>query len=150
MNLNKVLLMGRLTRDVELRYTASQQAVGNFGLAINRRWMGSDGQQHEEVTFVDCEVWGRQAETMNQYLAKGKPVFIEGRLKLDQWEDKEGGKRSKIKVVVEDFRFIGSREESEGGAPRASGRSESRRVPAAAAAAPDGGHEPIPEDDIPF
>lgn len=105
-NMNKVLLMGNLTRDVELR-TAGASQVGKFGLAVNRKWVGGDGEKKEEVTFVDCEAWGKTAETMAKYLGKGRGVFIEGRLKLDQWDDKESGaKRSKLSVVVESFQFI--------------------------------------------
>ena len=108
-NLNRVFLMGNLTRDVELRHTSGNQAVANIGLAVNRRWKTPEGENREETTFVDCEAWGRTAEVMAQYLAKGRPVFIEGRLKLDQWE-KEGQKFSKLRVVVESFQFIDSRE----------------------------------------
>lgn len=109
-NFNKVFLMGNLTRDIELRHTPSNMAVAGFGLAVNRRYRTGDGDQREETTFVDCEAWGRQAEVMSQYLRKGRPVFVEGRLKLDQWEDRnDGSKRSKIKVVVEQFQFIDSR-----------------------------------------
>lgn len=105
-NMNKVLLMGNLTRDVELR-TAGASQVGKFGLAVNRKWVGSDGEKKEEVTFVDCEAWGKTAETMTKYLGKGRGVFIEGRLKLDQWQDKESGaNRTKLSVVVESFQFI--------------------------------------------
>lgn len=108
-NLNKVMLMGNLTRDVEVRHTGSNTAVGNFGLAVNRKYKTKDGDQKEEVTFVDCEAWGRTAEVMGQYLAKGRPVLIEGRLKLDEWEDKkDGSKRSKLRVVVENFQFVDS------------------------------------------
>ncbi len=106
---NKVMLMGNLTRDVEIRHTPSNMAVGNFGIAVNRKYKTQSGEQREEVTFVDCEAWGRTAEVMAQYLGRGRPVFIEGRLKLDQWEDKNGGgKRSKLSVVVENFQFINS------------------------------------------
>src|SRR6188508_3339676 len=108
-NYNKVLLMGRLTRDIELKYTPSNQAVANIGLAVNNRYKTKDGEDKEETTFVDCEAWGRTAEVLKQYLSKGRPVFIEGRLKLDQWQDKEGGNRSKLKVVVENFQFIDSK-----------------------------------------
>ncbi|RMH28370.1 MAG: single-stranded DNA-binding protein [Planctomycetota bacterium] len=115
-NLNKVLLMGNLTRDVEIRHTSGNSAVANFGLAVNRRYRTQSGEQREETTFIDCEAWGRTAEVMGQYLSKGRPVFIEGRLKLDQWEDKNGGgKRSKLSVVVESFQFIDSREGGGGG-----------------------------------
>ncbi|MDF1809526.1 MAG: single-stranded DNA-binding protein [Phycisphaerales bacterium] len=106
---NKVMLMGNLTRDVEIRHTSGNTAVGNFGLAVNRKFKTQSGDQREEVTFVDCEAWGRTAEVMSQYLGKGRSVFIEGRLKLDQWEDKNGGgKRSKLSVVVENFQFVDS------------------------------------------
>ena len=134
-NFNKVLLMGNLTRDIELKYTASNQAVANFGLAVNRRYKTNEGESREEVTFVDLEAWGRTAEVMKQYLTKGRPVFIEGRLKLDQWEDPQGQKRSRMRVVVENFQFVDSR----GGSGEA-----------AAPAAVGGEHRPISEDDIPF
>ncbi|MDA0803930.1 MAG: single-stranded DNA-binding protein, partial [Planctomycetota bacterium] len=113
-NLNKVMLIGNLTRDIELRAIAGGQNVGNFGLAVNRQFNTKDGQKHEETTFLDCEVWGRQADVMKQYLSKGRPVFIEGRLKLDTWEDKEGKKQSKIRVVVENFQFLGGGRREEG------------------------------------
>ena len=138
---NKVLLMGRLTRDIELRYTPSNQPVANIGLAVNRRWRSQEGQDREETTFVDCEAWGRTAEVMSQYLSKGRPVFIEGRLKLDQWQDKDGSNRSKLRVVIDNFQFIDSRSDS----------SSSGSPPAGAATAPAGEqHTPISEDDIPF
>ena len=106
---NKVLLMGNLTRDPEVRYTPKGTAIANIGLAVNRRWTTEGGEQKEEVTFIDIEVWGRQAETVGQYLSKGKPIFVEGRLKLDSWEDKESGqKKSKMKVVCEHFQFLGA------------------------------------------
>ena len=106
---NKVLLMGNLTRDPEVRYTPKGTALANLGLAVNRVWTTESGEQKEEVTFVDIEVWGRQAETAGQYLSKGRPVFIEGRLKLDSWEDKESGqKRHKLKVVAERVQFLGA------------------------------------------
>jgi single-strand DNA-binding protein len=115
-NLNKVMLMGNLTRDVELRTIQNGQSLAKFGMAINRRWSTPDGEQREEVTFVDCEAWGRTAETMAKYLAKGRAVYVEGRLKLDQWDDKETGqKRSKMGVVVENFQFIGARPDGQGG-----------------------------------
>ncbi len=108
-NFNKVLLMGNLTRDPEVRYTPKGTAIANIGLAVNRTWTNENGEKKEEVTFVDVEVWGRQAETMGQYLSKGRPLFVEGRLKLDSWDDKETGqKRSKLKVVCEHFQFLGA------------------------------------------
>jgi len=106
---NKVLLMGNLTRDIEMRFTPSGMGVGKFAIATNRKFRDSKTNEvREEVTFVDCEAWGKTAETMSQYLSKGRPVFIEGRLKLDQWDDKQSGqKRSKLLVVVDRFQFIG-------------------------------------------
>ena len=118
-NLNKVMLIGNLTRDPELRQTPKGTAVAQFGLAVNRTFKGEDGQGREETTFVDLEAWGKQAEVIAKYLSKGKPVFIEGRLKLDQWEDKNGGgKRSKMRVVVENFQFLGARAQGDGGEER--------------------------------
>jgi single-strand DNA-binding protein len=108
-NLNKCFLMGNLTRDPEVSYTPKGTAVAKFGMAINRAWTTEAGEKKEEVTFIDCEAWGRTAETLGQYLKKGRPIFIEARLKLDQWDDKESGqKRSKLKVVVDSFQFIGA------------------------------------------
>ena len=113
---NKVLLLGNLTRDPALKYTPSQQAVCEIGVAVNRKFKTASGEDREEVTFVDCTAWGKQAEVINQYMTKGKPIFIEGRLKLDQWEDKQGGgKRSKMTVVIENFQFVGGRDGGGGG-----------------------------------
>jgi single-strand DNA-binding protein len=106
-NYNKVILAGNLTRDPQLSYLPNQTPVVEIGLAVNRRWRSQDGQQREETCFVDCRAYGRQAETMNQYLSKGRPVLIEGRLQFSQWEDQSGQKRSKLRVVVEQFQFLG-------------------------------------------
>ena len=107
-NYNKVLLMGNLTRDPELRYLQSGSAVVNFGLAVNRKYRNRNTQEMvEETTFVDIEGWGQQAETFSRYMGKGRPVFVEGRLRLDSWESKEGQKRTKLRVVMENFQFIG-------------------------------------------
>jgi single-strand DNA-binding protein len=108
-NLNKVMLMGNLTREPELRHLPSNTAVADVGIAVNRKWKSPDGEQREETAFIDCEVFGKTAEIMCQHLKKGEPVYLEGRLKLDQWQAKEGGNRSKLKVVVERFEFISSR-----------------------------------------
>ena len=108
LNYNKVLLAGNLTRDPELRYAASNLPVANFGLAVNRRYTAATGEKKEETLFIDCEAWGRTADTIKEYLAKGRAVLVEGRLKLDQWQDREGQNRSKIKVVVESFQFADS------------------------------------------
>jgi len=105
-NFNKVLLMGNITRDLELKYLPSQTAVCEFGLAVNRTWTGADGVKKEEVTFVDCSCFGKTAEILTKFKKKGDPLFVEGRLKLDQWEAQDGGKRSKLKVVVENFQFL--------------------------------------------
>jgi single-strand DNA-binding protein len=107
-NYNKVILVGNLTRDPQLSYLPSQMAVVEFGLAVNRRWRSQDNQTREETCFVDCRAYGRQAETINQHLAKGRPVLVEGRLQYDTWEGKDGVKRSKHRVVVERFQFLGA------------------------------------------
>ncbi|MGA2499547.1 MAG: single-stranded DNA-binding protein [Tepidisphaeraceae bacterium] len=113
---NRVLLLGNLTRDPVLRYLPNQTAVADFGLACNRKFRTASGEDKEEVLFVDCTAWGKQAEVINQYCQKGRPLFIEGRLKLDQWEDKNGGgKRSKLTVVIENFQLLGSRDGGQGG-----------------------------------
>ncbi len=113
---NKVLLMGNLTRDPQLKYLPSQMAVAEFGVACNRKFRTAAGEDREEVTFVDVTAFGKTGEVINQYFTKGKPIFIEGRLKYDQWEDKQGGgKRSKLTVVVENFQFVGGRDGGGGG-----------------------------------
>ena len=105
---NKVILMGNLTRDPELRYTPTGTAVAKLGLAVNRTWRNADGQQQDETTFVDVDAFGKQAETLGQYMQKGRPILVEGRLKLDQWEDKNTGQnRSKLGVILEKFSFVG-------------------------------------------
>jgi len=114
-NLNRVLLIGNLTRDPEVRYTPKGTAVADIGLAVNRVYSGEDGEKREETTFVDVTLWGRQAEVAGQYLKKGRPVFIEGRLQLDTWDDKQTGqKRSRLRVVCENMQLLGSRSETEG------------------------------------
>lgn len=106
---NKVIIAGNLTRDPEMRYTPKGTAIASLSIAVNRRWTGEDGQQREEVTYVDVEAFGKQAETISQYLKKGGGLLVEGRLRLDQWEDKQTGqKRSKLGVVLEGFTFLGS------------------------------------------
>ncbi|HXF10283.1 MAG TPA: single-stranded DNA-binding protein [Desulfuromonadaceae bacterium] len=146
---NKVILVGNLTRDPELRYTPKGTAVAKIGLAVNRNWTSESGEKKEEVTFVDVDVFGRTAENVGQYMRKGRPILIEGRLKLDQWEDKQSGqKKSKLSVVAETVQFLGSPGGGEGApaAPRAA-------RPAAAAAAPaaEGADaEPPADDDVPF
>lgn len=162
-NYNKVLLMGNITRDIEVRTLPSQMSVAQIGIAVNRKWRDSNsGELREEVTFVDCEAFGKTAENIAKFFAKGKPIFLEGRLKLDQWKDKtDGSNRSKLKVIIESFEFVESKGGGgggEGGAgggrptvtSRPTGAGGGRPQPAAAAPPADSGYEPIQEDDIPF
>jgi single-strand DNA-binding protein len=155
-NYNKVILMGNLTRDPELRYTPKGTAIAEIGMAINRKWKSETGEAKEEVTFVDVSAFGRTAEVIGQYLKKGRPIMIEGRLKFDQWDDKQTGqKRSKLRVVCDSFEFLdsGNRGEGEGGftpsAPRAP-RAARPSAPAAAPAPETGDAEPPHDDDVPF
>src|ERR1700758_2966963 len=107
-NLNSVMLMGNLTRDPEIKYITKGKAIANFGIAVNRNYSTEGGEKREEVTFIDLEAFGRTAEIIGEYFKKGAPIFVEGRLKLDQWDDKQTGeKRSKLKVSIENFQFIG-------------------------------------------
>ncbi len=106
-NFNKVILLGNLTRDVELRHTQSGQALAKFGMAVNRKY-SVNGEQKETTCFVDLTAWGKQAELLNQYVKKGSQLFVEGRLEYSTWEAEGGGKRSKLEVVVENFQFVGS------------------------------------------
>jgi single-strand DNA-binding protein len=146
---NKVILIGNLTRDPELRYTPKGMAIAKLGIAVNRSWRNEAGETKEEVTFIDIDAFGRQAETLAQYLKKGSPLMIEGRLKLDQWDDKQSGqKRSKLGVILEGFQFLGGGKGEGGGseAPR------SRPAPSAAPKndSPDSEPPPPEEDDVPF
>src|ERR1700724_324548 len=154
-NLNRVLLIGHLTRDPGVRYTPKGTAVTEIGLAVNRIYSGEDGEKKEETTFVDVTLWARQAEIAGQYLRKGRPVFIEGRLQLDTWDDKQTGqKRSRLRVVAENLQLLGSRQDSEGVSSFSSPNPAPRRGPSAPAPPP----KPEPRDpdldaepdDIPF
>lgn len=167
-NYNKVLLIGNLTRDPELRYAGGGEggtAICKFGLAVNRQWRSPSGEMQEETCFVDIKVFGRQAETCNEYLAKGRPVFVEGRLHLDSWDDKETGKkRSRHEVVAERVQFLGGRGEGQGGGPQGEQsrdrggdrggyrREAPPRAPAPAASTSDRGPSSagVDYDDIPF
>lgn len=111
---NKIILLGNLTRDPELSYLPSQTPVCQFGLATNRKWTGQDGQQHDETCFVDCVAFGKRAETLNKYLHKGDPVLIEGRLSFESWQAQDGSKRSKHKVNIEGFTFVGQKQQESG------------------------------------
>jgi single-strand DNA-binding protein len=106
MNLNKVFLSGRLTRDPQLRYTPSGSAVADVGLAVNRNFTDASGQRREETCFVDVVLWKRQAETCAKYLRKGSPIFVEGRLNFDSWQTNDGQRRSRLRVVAENFQFM--------------------------------------------
>ena len=141
---NKVLIIGNLTRDPEVRHTPKGTAVGDLGLAINTTYRTADGSDKEEVCYVDVVVWGRQAESCKDYLSKGSPVFIEGRLQLDQWETPDGAKKSKLRVRAERVQFLG-RFKPTGDRPtttREHHQPVHEEAPHAAAAEPD--------DDIPF
>jgi single-strand DNA-binding protein len=148
-NVNRVFLMGNLTRDVEIRHLPSNTAVAQFGLAVNERYKDRDGNWQERANFFDCEMFGARAEAFARFLHKGRPVFIEGRLRLDRWEDKSTGQpRSKVKVIAENFEFVDSKSDGGGGGGGGGGRP-------AQAGAPSGGggqsyDEIPPDDDIPF
>ena len=139
-NFNKVLLVGNLTRDPQLSYTPNQAAVVDFGLAINRRWTGQDGNQRDETCFVDCRMFGRRAEVVNKYCKKGNPLLVEGRLTFDSWEAQDGSKRSKLRVTVENFEFIGG-----GGAGGANRAAQSVNGTDSQA-----NNQTVKKDDIPF
>jgi single-strand DNA-binding protein len=153
---NKVILAGNLTRDPELRYTPKGSAVVEFSLAVSRTWKTESGETKEEVSFIEIEAWGRQGEVIAQYMRKGRPLLVEGRLKQESWEDKETHKkRSKLKVVLEGFSFIDSKGTDAGPAPGEAprrpnptpGPSPAARPPEAA----DGGESSATEeDDVPF
>ncbi len=154
-NYNKVLLMGNLTRDPELKYLQSGQAVVNIGLAVNRKYRNRTTQEMvEETTFVDIEGWGPRAEAFAKYMTKGRPVFIEGRLRLDSWEGKDGQKKSKLRVVMESFEFIGgggdrSADRGDRGPERAA-QGRPGKPAAEAGQVADGGGEDYDFEDIPF
>ncbi len=145
---NKVMLLGNCTRDPEVKYTPKGSAVTDLGIAVNRYYTTDGGEKREETTFVDVTMWGRQAEIAGEYLKKGRPVFIEGRLQLDTWDDKQTGqKRSRLRVVCENFQLLGSRDGGEGGSAgggRSGGSKPSKPAPAEDASGD------ASEDDIPF
>jgi single-strand DNA-binding protein len=147
-NFNKIMLMGNLTRDPEMSYLPSNTPVVEFGLAVNRRYRRQDGEQGEETLFVDCRSFGRTAELLNQYLRKGRPVFIEGRLQLDRWQDRDGNQRSKHRVFVENFQFIDSR--GGGDQPDGGGSYDSSSNAGSRSSAPPPGDPAAGDDDIPF
>lgn len=146
-NLNKVFLMGNLTRDPQLRFIDSGTPVAEFGMAINRNWKDQSGSAKEEVCFVDVTIWGRRAEVVNEYFRKGKPIFVEGRLKYDTWEARDGGgKRSKLRVVADNFQFLGARSrDDQGPSPTPEPAAAAQKVSEGTAKAMGLG-----DDDIPF
>jgi len=150
---NKVILVGNLTRDPELRYTPKGTAIAKIGVAVNRVWTSEAGEKKEEVTFIDVDVFGRTAENVGQYMRKGRPILIEGRLRLDQWDDKQTGqKRSRLGVVAETVQFLGSAQGGGGGGTDGGAPAPARQKPAAAAPAgePVEGDGPPESDDVPF
>jgi single-strand DNA-binding protein len=156
-SLNKVMLIGNLTRDPEVKYTPKGTAVAEIAIAINRNYTGADGQKKEEVTFIDVTLWERLAEIAGEYLKKGRPVFIEGRLQLDTWDDKATGqKRSRLRVRAEQMQLLGSREGGGGGGAPAGGHEEeggrpaSRPAPRPAPGRPKPAEADEEADDIPF
>jgi single-strand DNA-binding protein len=149
-NFNKVMLMGNVTRDIELRYTPKGTAVADIGLAVNRVRSGDGGERIEETTFVDVTLWGRTAEVAHQYSGKGKPLFVEGRLHMDSWDDKATGqKRSKLKVVADNIQLMGAPGGGGGGGQQAS--SGGNPAPQQQGGSPaQGGAQADDNDDIPF
>lgn len=142
-HINICILAGHMTRDVELRYTPSGTPVGEFGLAINRKWKSESGELKEEVSFFDCVAFGRTAENINEYFRKGSAMMLEGRLKQESWEDKQDGrKRSKVKVIVEKFHFTASKSADGGG--------DERPAPRRAATPPAEAPASADSDDVPF
>ncbi len=151
---NKVILVGNLTRDPELRYTPKGVAIAKLGLAVNRVWKNEAGETKEEVTFIDIDSFGKQAETIAHYLKKGSPLLVEGRLRLDQWDDKQTGqKRSRLGVVLEAFQFLGGGKGAEASVGPKSGTSTASTSPGGAPVAEPAEPE-VPsspeEDDVPF
>ena len=154
-NFNKVILAGNLTRDPELRYTSSGVAIAKLSMAINRNWRTESGESREETTFVEVDAFRKQAETIGQYLKKGRPILVEGRLKLDQWDDKQSGqKRSKLSVVMENFQFLDS---GSGGGRSPDSAPSVRSEPSQAAAPPPPSGSgnaresgPPDDDEVPF
>ena len=151
---NRVILVGNLTRDPEIRYIQSGSAVADVGLAVNDRRKNTNGEWIEEVTFVDVVLWGRTAEVAGEYLSKGSPVLIEGRLKLDSWETQDGQKRSKIKVICERMQMLGSKGEGRGPAAPAGKPAARQDSEYSQPAPPEDFGAPVPDspggEDIPF
>jgi single-strand DNA-binding protein len=153
-NFNRVILAGNLTRDPEMRYTPKGQAIAKITLAVNRSYTTETGEKREEVSFIDCDAFGKQAETLSTYMKKGRPLLVEGRLRQDTWEDKNTHqKQSKLKVVIDNFQFLGGRDQSQPGGPtppdvsRAHVPANAPTPPGDSASHADSSPE---EDDVPF
>ena len=153
-SLNKVLLIGNLTRDPEVKMLSSGRPVCNFGLALNRNFKDSEGNKREEVTFIEVECFGPRAEAVGRFFTKGRSIFVEGRLKLDQWESKEGEKRSAIRVVLDNFEFVDAGKSDSGSSiPSRSPQTDQQTVKPTPSAAPDQtlpSSEPDLDEDVPF
>ncbi|MDE0826282.1 MAG: single-stranded DNA-binding protein [Akkermansiaceae bacterium] len=151
-NLNKVMLIGNVVADLELRYTPKGTAVTDLRMAVNRQWNNDQGTRQEETTFLDVTLWSRQAELAAQYLSKGRPVYIEGRLQMESWEDKTSGqKRSRLKIVGENMQFLGSAGGGGGERPQQqSAPQEQSRPQGGSPAAPAADAPAADDDDIPF
>jgi single-strand binding protein len=146
---NKVILMGNLTRDVEVRTTASGQSVANFSLAISRSWRGQDGQQQDQTSFINCVAWGKVGDIIAQYVHKGSPLLVSGRLDQRSYQDKDGNKRSAVEVVVEDFNFVGSGR-SDSSSPSAPSSNQSTNSKSQDVVIEDIDDKPIDLSEIPF
>lgn len=146
---NKVILMGNLTRDVEVRTTASGQSVANFSLAISRSWRGQDGQQQDQTSFINCVAWGKVGDIIAQYVHKGSPLLVSGRLDQRSYQDKDGNKRSAVEVVVEDFNFVGSGR-SDNSSPSAPSGNQSTNSKSQDVVIEDIDDKPIDLSEIPF
>lgn len=151
---NKVILMGNLTRDPELRNTPSGQSVASFSLAVNRSWKNAQGETQEAVDYIDCNAWGKAGEIISQYMKRGSAILVSGRLQQRSWEQ-DGHKRSKVEVVVEDFNFVGGGGGGDSGGGGNSGGSSSQSAKSSSnkkddVVIEDIGDEPINLDDIPF
>ena len=151
-SLNKVLLIGNLTRDPDVRMMTNGRPVCNFGLALNRSYKDAEGNRKDETTFVDVECFGPRAEAVGRFFTKGRAIFVEGRLKLDQWETKEGEKRSAIRVVLDNFEFVDSRQESPGPNASPSGdTSSAQEIPPKEKPVVDSKEaDPELDEDVPF
>jgi len=149
---NKVILAGNLTRDPELRMTANNLAICKLGLAVSRVFTTKDGERREDTTFVDIDAFGRQAETLAKYMTKGRPLLVEGRLQLDSWETQSGEKRNKLKVVCENFQFLGSgrSDDSSGGSGGGSGDNDYEDAAPPPRARPKGKDDADLDEDVPF